>query len=83
MYCPKCKAENFSEEGTVNGRSLYSCSVCGFNLTIPLLKDSENLETKREAIILYYSGYCIEDIVLLTGLELEVVEGLIEQLHFE
>ena len=77
MYCPKCKAENFSEEGTVNGRSLYSCAVCGFNLTIPALPDSENADKKREAIILHYAGYCVEDIVLLTGLELDVVEGLI------
>jgi len=83
MYCPKCKAENFSEEGTVNGRSLYSCSVCGFNLTIPILQDSENIETTREAIILHYAGYCVEDIALLTGFELETVEGLIEGLSGE
>jgi transposase-like protein len=83
MYCPKCKAENFSEEGTVNGRSLYSCAVCGYNLTIPVLPDSENTESKREAIILHYAGYCIEDIVLLTGFELDVVVGLIEGLSAE
>jgi len=83
MYCPKCKAENFSEEGTVNGRSLYSCAVCGFNLTIPVLPDCENIETKREAIILHYAGYCVEDIALLTGVELEVVVGLIEGMSAE
>ena len=77
MYCPKCKSENFSKNGTVNGRSQYSCAVCGFNLTIPSLPDSENADKKREALILYFAGYCVEDIVLLTGFELEVVEGLI------
>lgn len=78
MYCPKCKAENFSEDGTVNGRCQYSCAVCGFNLTIPALPDSENADKKREAIILYFAGYCVEDVVLLTGLGEEAVEGLIE-----
>ena len=83
MCCPKCKSENFSKNGTVNGRSQYSCDVCGYNLTIPALPDSENSEKKREALILYFAGYCVEDIVLLTGFEQEAVEGLIEQLHFE
>jgi len=83
MYCPKCKAENFSEEGTVNGRSLYSCAVCGFNVTVPDLPESENAEKKREAIILHYAGYCVEDIVLLTGLEQGLVADLIEGLSAE
>lgn len=80
MFCPKCKAENFSKNGTVNGRSQYSCAVCGFNVTIPLLQDSENIETKREAIILHCAGYCVEDIALLTGFNQNVVAGLIEGL---
>ena len=80
MYCPKCKAENFSKNGTVNGQNQYSCAVCGFNLTIPALPDSENADKKREALILYFAGYCIEDIVLLTGLEQDAVEGIIEKL---
>ena len=77
MYCPKCKAENFSKEGTVNSQSLYSCAVCGYNLTIASLPDSENIDSKREAIILHYAGYCVEDIALLTGLGEDEVKGLI------
>ncbi|MGD9492363.1 MAG: hypothetical protein AB7V36_03300 [Bacteroidales bacterium] len=77
MYCPKCKAENFSKDGTVNGRSQYSCSVCGFNVTIPVILESENADKKREALILYFAGYDIEDIVLLAGLEQEDVTRLI------
>ena len=80
MYCPKCKAENFSKDGTVNGRSQYSCSVCGFNVTIPVVPESENAEKKREAIILYFSGICVEDIVLLTGLEQQVISDLFDSL---
>ena len=83
MFCPKCKAENFSKSGTVNGRSQYSCAVCGFNLTIPALPDSENADKKREALILYFAGYCVEDIVLLTGLGEGLVADLIEGLSAE
>ena len=83
MFCPKCKADHFSQDGTVNGRSQYSCAVCGFNLTIPDLPDSENADKKREALILYFAGYCIEDIVLLTGLGEGLVADLIEGLSAE
>jgi len=80
MYCPKCKAENFSKDGTVNGRSQYSCAVCGFNVTIPVVPDSENAEKKREALILYFAGYDIEDIALLTGMEQQEILELINSL---
>ena len=79
MYCPKCKAENFSKNGTVNGRSQYSCDVCGFNLTIPVIPDTENADEKREALILYFAGYDVEDIVLLSGLEQEEIGRLIKE----
>lgn len=80
MFCPKCKADHFSQDGTVNGRSLYSCAVCGFNLTIPALPDSENADKKREALILYFAGYCVEDVVLLTGLEQKEINDLTDSL---
>ncbi|HBG69681.1 MAG: hypothetical protein A2W93_12050 [Bacteroidetes bacterium GWF2_43_63] len=79
MYCPKCKAENFSKDGTVNGRSQYSCAVCGFNVTIPVVPKSENADKKREVLILYFAGYDIDDIVLLSRLEQEVVIRLINE----
>ena len=78
MYCPKCKAENFSKDGTVNGQNLYSCAVCGFNMIIPIVPDSENADKKREALILYFAGYDIQDVALLSGLEQEEVNRLIK-----
>jgi len=83
MYCPKCKAENFSKDGTVNGRSQYSCAVCGFNVTIPVVPDSENADKKREALILYFAGYDNEDIVLLSGLDLKEIRELVKRLSIE
>jgi len=64
----------------VNGRSQYSCAVCGYNLTIPVIPDTENADKNREALILYFAGYCVEDIALLTGMEQQEISDLINSL---
>lgn len=78
MYCPKCKAENFSKNGTVNGQNQYSCAVCGYNVTVP--KFPSEVTEKRHAVILYFAGCSFEEIKEHTGLEEQEVKELINML---
>ena len=77
MFCPKCKSDSFSKDGTVNGRSRYSCPVCGFDVVIPISLTSIPDENTLNALIMYLSGASTQEIFEQTGLHSTEIVGFL------
>lgn len=67
MNCPKCQSAEFIKNGIVKNRQRYRCKNCGNNYTVNKRANTVDSHLKRNALILYLSGYNTLQIASVLG----------------
>ena len=56
MDCPKCKSNQYTKAGIVNGKQRYKCRKCHYFYTVAEKSTAKPMVTKRYALHLYLEG---------------------------
>lgn len=67
MNCPKCQSAEFIKNGIVKNRQRFRCKNCGNNYTVNKRANTVDSHLKRNALILYLSGYNTLQIASVLG----------------
>ena len=67
MNCPKCQSAEFIKNGIVKNRQRFRCKNCGNNYTVNKRANTVDSHLKRNALLLYLSGYNTLQIASVLG----------------
>jgi len=56
MNCPRCKHDQHTKDGIVQGRQRYKCKGCQFRYTVDKKSDVKSAEIRGMALELYLEG---------------------------
>jgi len=67
MDCPKCKSNQYTKAGIVNGRQRYKCRGCHYLYTVTEKSTAKPMAMKRYALHLYLEGLGFRSIGRILG----------------